>query len=416
MNKVRFLFFAFFIVVASNLFSQSVVVSSLNNRNPESDIREALLSINDTIIVDKLGSPWILPPMKFNKLKNKVIVFEEGVEILAKSSVFLKTSDALFSFVDSQNIQIFGNAAKICMNKEEYTTGEWRHVISLRGCVNFKIKDLTLRDSGGDGIYIAGSKSRIFCEDIIIDNIKSLNNKRQGLSIISGKNIQINNSIFSETIGTLPGAGLDIEPNRPEDIIDNIKISNSRFINNYGPGIKLALHKLTAKSEDISIFVDNCVLVNNQSADNPRVPAELVIDANKSSPVKGAVKFKDCMIQNSKWGLLYSRKRADAFSVELVDCTANNMSQNESMPIIYLEVTDYYKNQGPLGGFIFKKLNVSSQNKVPLISVRGSRLGTLTLKDIYADITYKGDLNQLEYIKYDPKINENVILKLNKID
>ena len=404
-----------YLSIIPNSYCQSIKISSYGYTDSGKALQTALNSTNDTIIIDLQAQPVVLPPMRFYRLNNKVVVMEKGVEVRARPKAFPKTTDALFSFIDCHNIVILGNDGSLCMNKEEYLDGEWRHGISIRGSKDFVIKDLTIRDSGGDGVYIADSKTNVFSENILVDGVRAINNKRQGISIISGKNVRIKNCLLAETKGTLPGAGIDIEPNRSQDLVDEISISDCIIENNYGPGIKIALHNLTAESKDIMISVTNCVFGNNHSPENPRVASELVFDANKSSPVKGKVVLDSCLIESSKWGLLYSRKRADAYSVELKNFMALDMSKEGSMPIIYLEVTDYYRNEGPLGGFTLDDIYVESKTSIPLITIRGSRLGTLkSLKDFLANITYHGDMDPVEYIKYNPSFNDNVKLELTK--
>ncbi len=60
------------------------------------------------------------------------------------------------------------------------------------------------------------------------------NNYRQGFSITSVKDATILNFEFSETSGTLPEDGIDIEPDIPEERIENVLIKGCRIFNNFG--------------------------------------------------------------------------------------------------------------------------------------------------------------------------------------
>ena len=175
------------------LSGQTVKISDFGFDTSDSTqyIYDAILSKNDTIIFDKQPTQWVTGPLIFKQLKNKVLVFEKGVLLCDKEGDFIKTTDALLEFRNSHNITILGNAATLQMNKKEYTNGEWRHCISLRGCTLIRIDNLILKDSGGDGIYIAGSVKGGFSENIQIENVISDNNKRQGMSIISAKDVVI---------------------------------------------------------------------------------------------------------------------------------------------------------------------------------------------------------------------------------
>ena len=69
--------------------------------------------------------------------------------------------------------------------------------------------------------------------------------------------------MFQNTKGTKPQAGLDIEPSDDEDVISNIIIRNCVSRNNAGSGYLIYLRKLTNQSHDVSIFIDNCLSINN---------------------------------------------------------------------------------------------------------------------------------------------------------
>jgi hypothetical protein len=404
----------FFLVSLPNVRGQAVRLSGFGPDDASTSIRMALHSPNDTIIIDKAVNPWSFRPIRFQGVRNKTIIIEPGVRIQAVPGAFPRTSDALFTFIDSDNVTILGNENILSMNKEEYTKGEWRHVLGLWGCRNFSVENLVLRDSGGDGIYVAGSGSRLYSENIRILKVKSLNNKRQGISVISAKGLYVTNSEFSDTTGTLPGAGVDIEPNNPRNVIDDINFEHCVFRNNYNSGIKISLGKLTSSSKPVNISFSDCLLQKNHAPENPRIAAEISIGAHRSDPVKGNVLFRRCTVNQSSWGILYSRKAADAFRVSFDQFNAFDICQNETIPPIYLEVSDYRNPSLDLGGFHFKDTFLQFPPSLPLLVVRGSRMGTLNhLRDMVGTITYSGiPRDTVKFINYDPSNNINFRLKI----
>lgn len=413
---LRLHLYSFFALLCTFVgFGQSFKVSSFEG-DAGTALKRAMASSYDTIILDKRPEGWTFGPTRIKGARNKILLIEEGVEIKAKQNAFLKSNDALFQFIQCEGIEIIGNKVTITMNKEEYTEGEWRHGISLREVKDFIIKDLTICNSGGDGIYIAGLARGSFSKNVLLERIHSINNKRQGISIISGSNIKISDCVFSDTKGTLPGAGLDIEPNNEEDIIRQIEVVNSVFQNNYRAGIMLALGKLKGSSEPVSIVFRNCRLKNNHSPENKKAAAEIIFGASKDDPVKGDVLFKNCIVESSNWGLFYSRKRADAYQVSFIDCAAINICAAGSWPPIYLEVPDYRQVTGPLGGYSFENLYLEYSSEVPFAIVRGSRLGTLSgLQNIKGDVTISGSgAENIKYINYDPKLNREVNLEITR--
>lgn len=114
------------------------------------------------------------------------------------------------------------------------TTGEWGHGIKCGGATRVKLLNLTCSYCWGDGIDLIegiqnGSVSRI-CNNIIIDNVKCLNNRRQGMSIEAASNVRVSNSEFAYTgtpLFSSPGAGVDIEPwDNSCDKVWNISLIN----------------------------------------------------------------------------------------------------------------------------------------------------------------------------------------------
>ncbi len=394
------------------LVSQTVKVSSFGFYPEDSSkaIIDAIHSNSDTIIFDKQKSDWITKPITLKNIRNKTIIFEEGVCLRAKSGAFNRNNNKLFEMINAKDVNIIGYGATFIMEKAEYNHGEWRHAISLRKCNNIAIKGLTIRDSGGDGIYIAGMEKGSYSENILIEDVKSINNRRQGMSIISAQNLLVRNSSFNSTNGTLPEAGVDIEPNNPQDRIVNVRFEKCSFAENNHAGILLALTKLDNTSVNVNIEFYDCYLSMNHHPDNKYVASEIVISANAANPVKGNVLFEECFIDGSKWGLLYSRKQSNAFHVTFKNCAAKNICQNNSMAPIYLEVPDYYKTYGALGGYTFDNLLLEYKVDLPFLFVQGSKLNTLkNVEDINGSITVIGNIKKdFFYNNYNPKNNINV--------
>lgn len=373
----------------------------------------AMASDADTLVVSDIGKAWMLGPMRFEGARNKTVVFEPGVKIEAIPAAFPRPTQAFFGFFNCQNITLLGSGTAIRMRKEEYTKGEWRHIFLIRGCNGFRADGFALSDSGGDGIEISGNTRVPYSEDVVITNCSSVNNRRQGISIISGKEVYIRNCIFSETKGTMPGAGADLEPNKPEDILDGIYFENCHFENNFNSGIKLALHELTAASRPVNIRFSGCVLSNNFHPDNPRVPAEITLLSSPLDGVKGKVVFEDCVVENNSNMAVYARKDGDAYQVEFRNFLVRKSRLKPEKPLIYLEVPDY-RQECTAGGFLFSSFYVDDTLPNDPIVVRGSRMGSLkALLNIKGIITLRGIQNPgIRYINYDPELNRGVDLRI----
>src|SRR5690606_31311156 len=67
------------------------------------------------------------------------------------------------------------------------------------------------------------------------------------ISLTCGKDIRVENVILSNQYGTLPMSGIDIEPNLPIDVIDNILFKDVVTFNNAQDGLLLVLTRLSSK-------------------------------------------------------------------------------------------------------------------------------------------------------------------------
>ncbi|MEO1387430.1 MAG: right-handed parallel beta-helix repeat-containing protein [Cyanobacteria bacterium J06634_6] len=226
------------------------------------------------IVVRDMGTPWLVSQTVFLR-SNKTVVFEAGVKVQAKSETFLDNTKPMFRALNIDNIELIGEGegsdrATLKMNKSEYTSSEFGHILSFDGAKGFTVKGLKLTGAGGDGLHIAGATwqtakpgARTYSENGLITDIIADNNRRQGLSIESGKNITVRDSTFSGTSGTAPSAGIDLEPTWDFERLENIKIENVILKDNNGNGLQLSLGNLDDQSAPVSIDVNNVTIENN---------------------------------------------------------------------------------------------------------------------------------------------------------
>ena len=158
--------------------------------------------------------------------------------------------------------------------------GEWGHGIQIRGASRVTVRDIRISDCWGDGITIGGAdlKQSTPSDDIFISNVVCTGNRRQGLSIGRSRNVRVYDSEFSNTAGTNPQFGIDIEPDRPGDATD-IHIENCLVRNNHGGGIQIfkrvsgvTIQHCTIEGNGgagiIAVTASNGVIAGNRIADN----------------------------------------------------------------------------------------------------------------------------------------------------
>ncbi len=310
----------------------------------------------DTLYVDLQPGDWVSGPLVFdNTVHNKVIIFERGVTLRALAGAYDATPyDGLLTFISCSNVELSGYGAVLKMNKQEYINlndgSEWRHVISLSGCSNFKIFGLELLDSGGDGIEISGIwQQPVPSTNIHIKNCRIHNNYRQGISVTSAQNVLIENCEITGTSGTPPAFGIDLEPDNAYDHMSNIQIKNCRITGNEGGGLLISLWNLDDSSPIVGIEVSDCYIGSNQNEG-------IVVDVNSSGPVTGYAHFKRCLIENQPKNAIFSDKR-ESFSLTFSDIVIRNVGTDGGaydMPIFIQNQYDY--SGVPFGNVTFDRI------------------------------------------------------------
>jgi Secretion system C-terminal sorting domain/Right handed beta helix region len=380
-TQTVFIIFIFSFFASKNGICSKVYASTYgyNSTNATDAFQEAINSGFDTVVIDLQTNNWNIESSHFFDLANKVIIFQQGVVLKAIAGVYAD-SDCLFKLTRCNNITLIGYRATFKMNKPEYVLlndSEYRHCLALVNCVNIKVFGFTLRDSGGDGIYISGENNLgdgiSYCENITIKNVKCINNYRQGMSICSVQNMLVSNCLFTQTNGTLPEAGVDIEPYDTYQRIVNLNFKKCSFTNNAWAGIAVALSYLDSTSLPVSIKFIDCNLKNNRLPSNEYAASEIHIGANDFSPVQGSVLFERCTVQDSQWTVLYSRKTSDAFHVTFKDCVFKNISQQQVLynNPIFFEVPTYDIPCPALGGYTFDNVLIKYNTNFDFFRVYG---------------------------------------------
>ena len=246
------------------------------------------------IVVDKMPSPWITGPIKGSS--NKRVVFEDGVEVVAKKGAFLGGGDHLMDFINCSNVTLSGRAVlrmhKTDYQKPPYVKSEHRHALNFYGSRNVTIEGLTIVESGGDGIYLGQGRGP--CRNFTLRDVTSINNRRQGISVISVDGLLIERCTFRDTSGTPPSAGIDFEPNKGNQYICNVTMRDSVFENNDGCGIEFHLMHLDAKSPPISVVIENC-----RSAGNRVAFKFACAGAPPAGALQGSVVCRNCELDGS---------------------------------------------------------------------------------------------------------------------
>ncbi|NLE28784.1 MAG: hypothetical protein GX629_03830, partial [Phycisphaerae bacterium] len=232
-------------------------------------LQAAIDSGAKTVFVPDMGSDWIVRPIMLNS-NNQEIVFEEGVVVCAKEGAFLRSTDCLFKAVAKQDLKLTGYGATLKMRKNDYLSspyedGEWRMGVGLWSCGNVTISGLTIKDTGGDGVYMGiWANEQNFCNDIVIRDVTLDNNYRQGISVISAERLLVENCVIRNTNGHSPQAGIDFEPNYDTQRLVDCVVRGTIIEGNAGDGILFSLNQMSSTNRNnATVTIEKCSLIGN---------------------------------------------------------------------------------------------------------------------------------------------------------
>lgn len=292
------------------------------------------------VVIPFVGKPWIVRPLRLRSHLD--LTLEPGVLLLAKRGEYKGTGDSLLSMVDAEDVTIRGYGATARMWKKDYQQppyekAEWRMGLRILGSKNVLVEGLRIESSGGDGIYISGTANRKWSEDVTVRNVVCDDHHHQGISVISAENLLIENCILSNTRGTAPEAGIDFEPNTPDQRLKNCVVRNCVMADNAGNQILVYLKPLDTTSDDISIRFENCharegAVGEGNAERETRTQfgaAGMCVGACVDNGPRGTITFVDCTSENTgQAGVRVYDVSKDRVEVSFVRCTWANSSRN----------------------------------------------------------------------------------------
>lgn len=190
------------------------------------------------------------------------ITMKSGVYLnLAGSKLLGLTNSSseyrLVFFTGVSNCGILGGEIQGDKEVTGATTGEQGHcVYIIGGCNNIKIQNVKIYDAFGDNIYIGNTSS-----NINILNCTVTNSRRNNISVVSASQVIIDGCDISSASGTLPEAGIDIEPNVGDAASTDVIITNCNVYGNAGDGIAYPAPPPTALIEHS--IISNCHIHDN---------------------------------------------------------------------------------------------------------------------------------------------------------
>jgi Pectate lyase superfamily protein len=249
---------------------------------------------NGTYMVDAVGKKRLA-------LKSGMTLkLSEGATLKAIANSSKKY--AVLSISGASDVRVVGGTLEGERNEHIGEAGDGGMGIRIdHGSEHIEISGVTAKEMWGDGFYVQGAADVKFC------SVTADHNRRQGLSIIEADGLAVTNSVFKNTQGTRPSAGIDLEPDKAVQKITSVRIQNSKFLDNAGGGIQIAgkkgqiskveiMHNVF--SRDRPLLVENAPFVGASAiCDNRQITSQLApsggLDAF-AEPIELVVHQNDC--------------------------------------------------------------------------------------------------------------------------
>jgi hypothetical protein len=263
-------------------------------------IVQAALDKGSTVVLPARLGGWPVGPL-FITRSHTHLVLEENCTVFARNGSFHGTDDMLLRAIGVTNLTIEGTGSQCGFKMDKslymaephlYPKSEDRMGLAIYNCSDVKLRNFTVRETGGDGLYI----NNLTRGSIV--GVKSVSNYRQAMSIISASHLHVDSCSFADTAGTEPAAGIDCEPNHPRDVLHNISFNNCAVWGNVGGGVVLSLHGLNSETPlPVGIIFTNCQLLGDAGGAAFRMYWEPPTPG--SSPPAGFVTFAQGSIRNA---------------------------------------------------------------------------------------------------------------------
>jgi parallel beta-helix repeat protein len=232
-------------------------------------IQEAIDSLRDGGVVDVPSGIYRIDTLRSVRLRDGVhLRLSKGAELHAIPNAAPRSYVLLVQAV--QDVRISGGRIVGDRDRHLGAEGEWGHGIAIYDGVRVVVSDIHISRCWGDGISIGGKRRGKNdprpSMDVEIANVRSIGNRRQGLSVGRSRRVWVHDCEFAGTGGTPPMAGVDVEPDKGDPAKD-VRIERCHCHDNRGPGIQVWM-------ETHDVAIRDCTIERNRN------PGILAVGAN----------------------------------------------------------------------------------------------------------------------------------------
>lgn len=342
------------IIIATPILGYNVTNSGANGADLVDDTAaiQSALDNHDNVYIPA-GTYMINADSSLNLKSNQTLTMDSNAILKMITTLRGNTPEDAYSVItisNVSNVNVVGGQIVGDRNTHsppaEGTVSEFGYGVNIENGASFiAINGITISNCWGDGVFLGvdGTLTDIVT-DVVINNVISENNRRQGLSIVVGRKIIVANSIFRNTNGTAPEAGIDLEPSASWHYISDILFSNVQSYENNGDG--MLIYGLRSKVQDITIN-DSNFSNNNLTSDTSTSYAGLkvlyadglevnnfVANGNArgliiSTDTANGVFRSTTISENERQGIyLYAQDSLGTYNFLFEDCVIQNNSQS----------------------------------------------------------------------------------------
>lgn len=361
------------------------------------------------VVLENVGRPWKIGATLWIR-SNTVLVLEPGVELLASEQGFREINACLIRVVGVHDVEISGAGATIRMQRDLYARlgdSQFRHAVRVSKSENVYIhgapgKMLEVRESGGDGIYIGGGgygPSR----NVTIRYVWCDRNYREGFGVMSVGGGLIEHCLATNTKGSPPGNGFNIEPNHGEPLDPpqrlRVVVRDCEMSGNAGAGLHVNLSQ-SNPGLVANVLIDRCTLRDNCKSHNV---SDVFCDGRDRDGdghyATGLVVIRNCRIAQGvpdemgnedfgRWGLLLVMQQDVPLTWVFV---GNSWSSPNGVKDTLLRVRlPRVETPNPLGGVLFVNCAVDDGLRGPRqpVELVPYREGTTGVYNVRGELRY----------------------------
>ncbi|MGB3776001.1 MAG: right-handed parallel beta-helix repeat-containing protein, partial [Leeuwenhoekiella sp.] len=181
-----------------------------------------------------------------------------------------------------------------------YTSHDEGHLVCIQNeSAYVTVENVKLTHANGDGILLVGQKGPgSSVKHINIKNNEFVNNRRQGISIVGGEDVLIQNNEIHHTSGTSPQFGIDIESRIYKS--DDVRIVSNYFHNNRGGDI--------VNVDGTNVIIDGNIL--EQGDDNEYIDGPIVYRKNANLTIRrNEITMRTMSVNNWNGIIMYSNDK-----------------------------------------------------------------------------------------------------------